>query len=53
MYLAQWASYKYFKKEEFDCQHTGNNLMQHPFMEKLEKSIESKTKKLIKEESDG
>ena len=36
MYLAQWGSYKYFKKEEFNCQHTGNNLMQHPFMEKLE-----------------
>ena len=36
MYLANWKSYSYFKKEEFDCQHTGNNLMQHPFMEKLE-----------------
>lgn len=32
MSKAQWEKYKYFKKHEFDCKHTGKNNMQHEFM---------------------
>ena len=34
--IAQWEEYKYFKKTEFDCKHTGENNMQHEFMVILE-----------------
>lgn len=33
---AQWETYKYFTKQEFDCKHTGENNMQHEFMVILE-----------------
>jgi uncharacterized protein YcbK (DUF882 family) len=33
--LARWGEYVHFKKEEFDCKHTGENQMQHEFMLKL------------------
>lgn len=33
---AQWDKYKNFSKAEFDCKHTGENNMQHEFMEKLQ-----------------
>jgi len=33
---AQWSQYPNFKKAEFDCKHTGENNMQHEFMEKLQ-----------------
>lgn len=32
MSLARWGEYPNFKKEEFDCKHTGENNMQHEFM---------------------
>lgn len=34
---AQWDKYPNFKKAEFDCKETGENNMQHEFMEKLQK----------------
>ena len=34
--IAQWHLYSNFKKEEFDCKHTGENDMQHEFMIKLQ-----------------
>lgn len=36
MSKAQWGSYQYFKKAEFDCKSTGENDMQHEFMLILE-----------------
>ena len=36
MQLVNWDDIKFFKKEEFDCSHTGNNLMEHNFMMKLD-----------------
>jgi len=33
---AQWDKYPNFKKAEFDCKATGENNMQHEFMEKLQ-----------------
>jgi uncharacterized protein YcbK (DUF882 family) len=33
---ARWQTYRYFKKEEFDCKETNQNKMQHTFMQKLE-----------------
>jgi uncharacterized protein YcbK (DUF882 family) len=33
---ADWTKYPNFNKAEFDCKHTGNNEMQHSFMEKLQ-----------------
>ena len=33
---AQWDKYPNFKKLEFDCKSTGENNMQHEFMEKLQ-----------------
>jgi len=33
---AKWQTYRYFKKEEFDCKETGKNKMKHEFMQKLE-----------------
>ena len=33
---AQWNNYPNFTKEEFDCQQTGVNKMQHSFMAKLQ-----------------
>ena len=33
---AQWNLYPNFSKEEFDCQQTGENEMQHSFMSKLQ-----------------
>lgn len=35
--IAQWDKYPNFSKQEFDCKHTGENNMQHEFMEKLQK----------------
>ena len=32
---ARWSEYVNFKKEEFDCKHTGENQMKHEFMLKL------------------
>lgn len=37
MSKAQWDKYPNFSKEEFDCKATGENNMQHEFMEKLQK----------------
>lgn len=37
MSTAQWSKYPNFSKIEFDCKHTGENNMQHEFMEKLQK----------------
>lgn len=34
---AKWELYPNFSKEEFDCKHTGENKMQHEFMEKLQR----------------
>lgn len=34
---AKWELYPNFSKEEFDCKHTGENNMQHEFMEKLQR----------------
>lgn len=34
---AQWDKYPNFSKAEFECKHTGENNMQHEFMEKLQK----------------
>lgn len=34
--IADWSKYPNFKKYEFDCKHTGENNMQHEFMEKLQ-----------------
>ena len=34
---AKWQEYPNFSKAEFDCKHTGENNMQHEFMEKLQK----------------
>ena len=44
MTIAQWDKYDNFKKEEFDCKHTGENNMQHEFMEVLQ-AIRSDYKK--------
>jgi uncharacterized protein YcbK (DUF882 family) len=33
---AQWNKYPNFSKEEFDCKETGENDMQHEFMEKVQ-----------------
>ena len=33
---AKWGEYPNFTKAEFDCKHTGENNMQHEFMEKLQ-----------------
>jgi uncharacterized protein YcbK (DUF882 family) len=33
---ADWSKYPNFTKAEFDCKHTGENNMQHEFMEKLQ-----------------
>lgn len=35
--IAQWEKYPNFSKKEFDCKHTGENNMQHEFMEKLQR----------------
>ena len=34
--LEDWEAIRYFSKKEFDCQHTGNNLMKLEFLRKLE-----------------
>jgi uncharacterized protein YcbK (DUF882 family) len=34
---AKWELYPNFSKAEFNCKHTGENNMQHEFMEKLQK----------------
>jgi uncharacterized protein YcbK (DUF882 family) len=34
---AKWELYLNFSKAEFDCKHTGENNMQHEFMERLQK----------------
>lgn len=36
MSAARWELYPNFSKEEFDCKHTGENNMQHEFMQKLQ-----------------
>ena len=35
--MTNWDTIKYFKKEEFDCKHTGDNKMHQSFMELLDK----------------
>lgn len=35
--IARWQEYPNFSKKEFDCKHTGENNMQHEFMEKLQR----------------
>ena len=35
--IAQWGSYPNFQKHELDCRETGENEMQHEFMEKLQR----------------
>lgn len=34
--LAKWDEYENFSKSEFDCQETGENMMTHAFMTKLQ-----------------
>jgi uncharacterized protein YcbK (DUF882 family) len=34
---ADWTKYPNFSKAEFDCKHTGNNEMQHSFMELVQR----------------
>lgn len=34
--MIDWSTIRYFKKEEFDCKHTGLNDMQQGFMEMLD-----------------
>lgn len=34
---AKWELYPNFSKAEFDCKHTGENNMQHEFMQKLQR----------------
>lgn len=34
--IADWTKYPNFTKSEFDCKYTGENNMQHEFMEKLQ-----------------
>lgn len=36
MGIAKWGRFANFSKEEFDCQETGENQMQHAFMVKLQ-----------------
>jgi zinc D-Ala-D-Ala carboxypeptidase len=36
MIVKDWSKFKNFTKEEFDCKHTGQNLMQEEFMVKLQ-----------------
>lgn len=36
MSIAKWGNYPDFKKYEFDCKHTGENNMQHEFLEVLQ-----------------
>jgi len=36
MIVQDWSKYANFKKEEFDCKHTGKNEMQVEFMRKLQ-----------------
>ena len=38
---ADWTKYPNFTKAEFDCKATGENKMQHEFMEKLQKIREA------------
>lgn len=44
---AKWELYPNFPKEEFDCKHTGENNMQHEFMEKLQRIRNIYGKKMI------
>jgi uncharacterized protein YcbK (DUF882 family) len=44
---ANWTKYPNFTKAEFDCKATGENNMQHEFMEKLQ-SIREDYNKLMK-----
>lgn len=37
MSAADWSKYPNFYKAEFDCKETGENNMQHEFMEKLQR----------------
>jgi uncharacterized protein YcbK (DUF882 family) len=36
MIVKDWSKYKNFTKQEFDCKHTGENLMQTELLEKLQ-----------------
>ena len=47
MHLVNWDEIKYFKKEEFNCTHTGNNLMEHNFMMKLDMLRKSINRPLV------
>lgn len=35
--VRDWSKYKNFTKEEFNCKHTGKNMMQEEFLDKLQK----------------
>jgi zinc D-Ala-D-Ala carboxypeptidase len=35
--VRDWSKYKNFTKEEFDCKHTGKNMMQEELLYKLQK----------------
>ena len=47
MHLVNWDEIQYFKKEEFNCTHTGNNLMEHNFMMKLDMLRKSINRPLV------
>lgn len=34
--LCNWDEIEFFKKEEFNCSHSGKNKMQHEFMQRLD-----------------
>jgi zinc D-Ala-D-Ala carboxypeptidase len=36
MMTAQWEQFPNFRKQEFDCRHTGKNEMKHQFMQVLQ-----------------
>ena len=36
MIVKDWSKYENFKKSEFDCKHTGENLMQTELLDKLQ-----------------
>ena len=47
MIVRDWSKYKNFTKEEFDCKHTGKNVMQEEFIYKLQQLRTAYNKPLI------
>lgn len=47
MQPAIWSQYKNFKKEEFNCKHTGKNEMKHEFMLVLQKLRDAYGKPIV------